>query len=75
MPPSNMQQPTEVPGRTAFSRLGKNPRIAIVEEIQQAIALDKATITEDNLSDHAIQHDRRKFSLEDWVAGKRKRKS
>jgi hypothetical protein len=78
MPPSNesnIQQPTDVPGRTTFSRLGKNPRMGIVDRIKEAIALDQTTINEENLSEHTIRHDKRDFVLEDWVARKRKRKS
>jgi hypothetical protein len=72
MPPSNAP---DAPARTAFSGLGKNPRIAIVARIQEALAVDRTTITDANLSEHAIQHEKRQFVLEDWVAAKRKRKS
>jgi hypothetical protein len=65
----------DAPAQTAFSWLCINPYIVIVARIQEALTLDRTTITDANLSAHAIQHEKRQFILEDWVEAKWNRKS
>jgi len=69
----NSLQPSSAPRSSTFSRLAGSPRYTLVEHVQQAIALDEATINEATLSEHTIQDGKREFILERWDAGKRKR--
>jgi len=69
----NSLQPSSAPISSTFSRLAGSPRYTLVEHVQQAIALDEATINEATLSEHTIQDGKREFILERWDAGKRKR--
>jgi len=72
----NPQQPaSQRSGRAAESSASAFSRLAILEKVREAIALNETTITEANLSIHAIQHGNRQFILERWEAGKRKRKT